>query len=343
MARSKFFTALLVSTLLATTTATVANASPISGSNTAPSIVTHTAEEHMPLYHDDSADGFCERDRIASNFQNCAIYSPANKTLMRIHFKPATHHSTKVVMLLDGASAVDTHNRWVNLGGAARTFAGKNINVILPIGGGASYYADFQYPYRGCSLVHPTLNMQQWETFLTKDVVRWAQQQKLSTRRWRIGGFSMGGGSALALAERHPSIFAKAFSFSGLNTIALPGVQEMLTTTSDITACMWAPFGTPVNPSRYEFDPYLNMEKLTSLDFVYLSAASGFTPSDYHVGDASSAFWEWGVLASTVAFSEKAAVMGLSNVCTEIFPEGSHTYRTAYYALNKALPYILAG
>ena len=76
---------------------------------------------------------------------------------------------------------------------------------------------------------------------------------------------------------------------------------------------------------------------------MYLSAASGFTPSDYHVGDASSAFWEWGVLASTVAFSEKAAVMGLSNVCTEIFPEGSHTYRTAYYALNKALPYILAG
>lgn len=342
MARSKFFTALLVSTLLATTTATVANASPISGDNTTPPIVTHTAEEHMPLYQDDSTNGFCERDRIASNFQNCAIYSPTNKTLMHIHFKPATGHSTKVVMLLDGASAVDTHNRWINLGGAARTFAGKNINVILPIGGGASYYADFQYPYRGCSLTHPTLNMQQWETFITKDVVRWVQQQKLSTSKWRIGGFSMGGGSALALAERHPNIFSKAFSFSGLNTIALPGIQEMLTTTSDITACMWAPFGTPANPSRYEFDPYLNMEKLTSLDFVYLSAASGFTPSDYHVGDASSAFWEWGVLASTVAFSEKAAVIGLSNVRTEIFPEGSHTYRTAYYALNKALPHILA-
>lgn len=343
MARSKFFTALLISTLLVTTTTTLANASPEHGSNTAPSIVTHTVEEHMPLYQDASADGFCERDRIASNFQNCAIYSPTNKTLMHIHFKPATHHSTKVVMLLDGASAVDTHNRWINLGGAARTFAGKNINVILPIGGGASFYADFEYPYRDCSLTHPTLNMQQWETFITKDVVRWAQQQKLSTNRWRIGGFSMGGGSALALAERHPNIFSKAFSFSGLNTIALPGVQEMLTATSDITACMWAPFGTPLNPSRYEFDPYLNMEKLASLDFVYLSAASGFTLSSYRWGDASSAPWEWGVLASTVAFSEKAAAIGLNNVHTEIFPEGSHTYRTADYALNRTLPNILAG
>ncbi|MCP6330328.1 alpha/beta hydrolase-fold protein, partial [Klebsiella pneumoniae] len=77
--------------------------------------------------------------------------------------------------------------------------ADTDINVILPIGGGSSYYADFQYRYRHCSLIHPQLDRQQWETFITKELVAWAGSNGMDTTGWSVGGFSMGGGSALSL------------------------------------------------------------------------------------------------------------------------------------------------
>ncbi|WQD13097.1 MAG: alpha/beta hydrolase-fold protein [Lawsonella clevelandensis] len=51
------------------------------------------------------------------------------------------------------------------------------------------------------------MDTQQWETFLTKDLLRWATDNDLATSNWSVGGFSMGGGSALALTERHPEYF----------------------------------------------------------------------------------------------------------------------------------------
>ena len=305
-------------------------------------ITVRSRENTLPLRRDDSPKGRCMRDPMASNFQRCRIWSPSNKRYMSIHFKPAVKHSRRVLMLLDGASAIDTHSRWINLGGAARTFANTDINVILPIGGGASYYADFQYPYKYCSLAHLKLDTQQWETFLTKDLLRWATDNDLATSNWSVGGFSMGGGSALALTERHPDIFDQALSYSGLNMMFVPGLQEVLTVTSDLTPCMWRPFGSPLNPARYEFDPFLNMEKLRDAKDVYLSANLGIPAiRNYHSGDAINSFWEWGVVVLTVLFFLKAKAINLTNVTLHIKPLGTHNYWVAAQELRETKERIL--
>ncbi|WQD13096.1 MAG: hypothetical protein U1U88_001266 [Lawsonella clevelandensis] len=41
---------------------------------------------------------------------------------------------------------------------------------------------------------------------------------------------------------------------------------------------MWRPFRQSLNPARYEFDPFLNMEKLRDAKDVYLSANLGIRP-----------------------------------------------------------------
>ena len=290
-------------------------------------ITVRSRENTLPLRRDDSPKGRCTRDPMASNFQRCRIWSPSNKRYMSIHFKPAVKHSRRVLMLLDGASAIDTHSRWINLGGAARTFANTDINVILPIGGGASYYADFQYSYKNCTLVHPNVELQQWETFLTKELLGWARRNGLATSHWSVGGFSMGGGSALSLTERHPEIFDQALSYSGMNMLALPGLQELITVVSDYSPCVWRSFGSPFNPARYEFDPFLNMEKLRDAKDVYLSANSGFLPvKDYQLGDVDNTLWEWGVVAHTVLFFLKAKAINLTNVTFHLAPLGTHDY-----------------
>ena len=305
-------------------------------------ITVRSRENTLPLRRDDSPKGRCTRDPMASNFQRCRIWSPSNKRYMSIHFKPAVKHSRRVLMLLDGASAIDTHSRWINLGGAARTFANTDINVILPIGGGASYYADFQYSYKNCTLVHPNVELQQWETFLTKELLGWARRNGLATSHWSVGGFSMGGGSALSLTERHPEIFDQALSYSGMNMLALPGLQELITVVSDYSPCVWRSFGSPFNPARYEFDPFLNMEKLRDAKDVYLSANSGFLPvKDYQLGDVDNTLWEWGVVALTVLFFLKAKAINLTNVTLHIKPLGTHNYWVAAQELRETKERIL--
>lgn len=302
----------------------------------------HSRESNLPLRSDDSPSGYCTRDPLASNFQRCRIWSPANHTYISIHYKPAMKRSKRVLLLLDGASAVDSHNRWINGGGAARTMADTDINVILPIGGGSSYYADFQYRYRHCSLIHPQLDRQQWETFITKELVAWAGSNGMDTTGWSVGGFSMGGGSALSLTERHPDLFDQVLSYSGMDIFVIPGLLELMNSTNDITLCIARPFGSPLNPSRYEFDPFLNMEKLRSAKDVYISNSLGFVlPRNYQRGDLLGNPWEWGVALLNAAFMAKASAIGLTNVTYELTPQGSHSYHTAALALRKTKQRIL--
>lgn len=104
---------------------------------------------------------------------------------------------------------------------------------------------------------------------------------------------------------------------------------------------MGSPFGSPLNGARYEYDPYLNADKLAILESVYISAGTGFTPSHYVACDLMSAPYEWGVLASSLALYMKTQALEITHVTLDVYPEGSHTYRVAWYALQRSLPIIL--
>lgn len=287
-------------------------------------------ENTMPLAKDDSADGFCERDSVVSSFQRCSIYSAAMKRFIEVQFKPSARGSHAALLLLDGASAVESHNRWINMGGAGRNFSNTDINILAPVGGGASWYADWQYP--NCSLVHRNSWQQKWETFITRELRSWA--------RWAAGvhpslysaaGFSMGGGSAMMLAERHNDMIQQVLSFSGQTTFAWPGLQPFINLTSDASPCVLSPFGSVVNPSRYEYDPILNIDKLRGRD-VYAVAATGIIKesesAEEFARDAVNAPWEMGAAIMLKAFEDAAALHKVP-VEVEYIPRGTHTYQDA--------------
>ena len=52
---------------------------------------------------------------------------------------------------------------WLRKGGAAEFFRDKNVNVVLPLAGPGSFYADWQRD-------DPKLGRYKWETFLTQEL-----------------------------------------------------------------------------------------------------------------------------------------------------------------------------
>lgn len=298
-------------------------------------------ENNKPLAPDNSASGRCKRDPLASNFQRCEIYSPAMRRNIPIHYKPAARGGHSALLLLDGASARDDVNRWITRGLAPYTMNNTDIAVIAPIGGGASWYVDWQY--RNCSLTHPNANPQMWETFITKELRAWGTRQGIHPSLYSVAGFSMGGGSALILAGRHHDMFKQALSYSGATTLVIPGVQPVLNLTEDLGPCILGPFGGILNPTRYQLDPTLNVEKLRGID-VYASAANGIprknaTPQQFW-HDAKAGMWETGALI-LLKFFDDAAQRKNVPVTVNYLGRGSHQYEDAARELRATRNRIL--
>ncbi|MFY9189875.1 MAG: alpha/beta hydrolase family protein [Lawsonella sp.] len=286
-------------------------------------------ENTKPLAPDNSANGRCERDPLASNFQRCEIYSHAMKRNIPIHYKPAARGGHSALLLLDGASARDEFNRWIPRGLAPSTMKNTDMAIIAPIGGGASWYVDWQYP--NCSPAHPEANPQMWETFITKELRAWGTRRGINPSLYSVAGFSMGGASALMLSGRNHDMFKQALSFSGTNTLVVPGVQPLLNFTEDWGPCMLSPFGSMLNPTRYQMDPTLNVEKLRGID-VYASSANGLPRKGADLNqlrrDLENGYWETGTFILLKMF-EAAAKRKNVPVTVNYLGRGSHQYEDA--------------
>lgn len=304
-------------------------------------IFVKSPENRKPLALDDSADGRCERDPLASNVQRCEIYSHAMQRIIPIHFKPAARGGHAALLLLDGASARDEFNRWIPRGRASAIMANTDIAIIAPIGGGASWYMDWQYP--NCSPAHPEANPQRWETFITRELRAWGVRQGINPSLYSVAGFSMGGGSALMLASRHHDMFKQALSFSGTTTLAIPGVQALLNVTEDWGPCLLSPFGSMVNPTRYRLDPTLNVERLRGID-VYASSANGLPrKTDDPVlvrRDIENGPWEMGTLILLRLFEAEAKRKNVP-ATVRYLGRGSHQYEDAARELRHTRKRIL--
>ncbi len=66
---------------------------------------------------------------------------------------------------------------------------GKGTNVVIPFGGGGSFYTDWERP-------DPKLGINKWETFLTRELPAYmAKQHNSDNKRNGIAGLSMSGTS----------------------------------------------------------------------------------------------------------------------------------------------------
>src|SRR5690606_14695355 len=168
----------------------------------------------------------------------------------------------------DGLRATEEVSGWIKDAGAVDFFADKNVTVVLPVGGQASFYSDWLEPNNGKNY--------KWETFLTKELPPLLESQWRATDTRGIAGLSMGGTAAMFLSARNSDFAKFAASYSGFLTTTSTGMPQairlaMIDAGGFDAAAMWGP---PDSPLWEEHDPVYLADRLKGKS-LYISSGTG--------------------------------------------------------------------
>lgn len=166
---------------------------------------------------------------------------------------------------LNGLYGSEYSSAWLqdNRGDAQSIFGDKNIMLVLPVGGQASFYSDWEKEDRGDNL--------RWDTFLTEEL------PDLLARDWRTNNHrgSMGATASVLLAERRRDLFQFAGSMSGFLDMSSPGMPNaldaMLSPYQREATNMWGPY---YSSGWQDHDPKLMLGNLRNTT-VYAHVATG--------------------------------------------------------------------
>ncbi|GAA5050623.1 alpha/beta hydrolase family protein [Nocardia callitridis] len=204
------------------------------------------------------------------------VFSAAMGKPITIEVLPAVDDSVPAPTLyllngVDGGSSDgdwSTGDNWLTKTDAASFFADQHVNVVMPIGGGGSYYADWRHD-------DPVLGKQLWTTFLTKELPAVVDSAFGTTGANAVAGLSMSGVSVFQLAMGAPGFYRAIGSYSGcVRTSDLQGravVDSLVTSQRGNVDNMWGP---PNDPAWAANDAYLNAEKLRGTT-IYVASGNG--------------------------------------------------------------------
>ncbi|MBU3063526.1 esterase family protein [Nocardia sp. NEAU-G5] len=211
--------------------------------------------------------------------------------------------------LLNAVDGGEAGGPWNVRTDAARFFADKNVNVIVPIGGRASYYTDW-------AADDPALGRNQWSTFLIHELPPLLNARFGMTGRNAVAGVSMSGTSALDLAIEAPGLYQAAGVFSGCPSTSDPAARAMvysqLASFGADAANMWGP---PGSPAWVAHDPALNAARLRGVA-LYVSVGNGVPGAHDTLADPSIG-GNVGVLTDRLLAG--GALEGIANGCTHAF------------------------
>ncbi|MFB7874928.1 MULTISPECIES: alpha/beta hydrolase [unclassified Nocardia] len=145
---------------------------------------------------------------------------------------------------------------------------GAQATVVMPIGGGGTFYADWQAE-------DPALGTQRWLTFLTAELPPVIDSAFHGTGRDAVAGVSMASSAVFRMAQEQPRRFRLAGSFSGCVRTSDPAGQAMVS--AIVTARQGNPvnlWGAPGDPAWAANDPYLHAERLRGVG-LYVSTGNG--------------------------------------------------------------------
>ncbi|MEU2042310.1 alpha/beta hydrolase [Nocardia niwae] len=288
-------------------------------------------------------------------------------------FRAADGNTDRVVYALDGMRAREDLNGWEIETEAARELTRWNINVVMPVGGQSSFYADWNasssflgiqagsgstsgsssgsssgsgglqifsagpgksYPYR-------------WETFLTHEL-RFALRDRLGFNPNRNGvfGLSMGGSAALTLAAYHPDQFSFAGSFSGYLNISAPGMREAIRVAMiDAGGYNVDSMAAPWDPKWLRMDPFVFAPRLIENNTrVWVSAASARpTATDKpSFNTLNGMALEALALVNTRAFQVRMTTLRATNIAYDFPAFGIHAWNTWQDQIFRILPDLSA-
>ncbi|MFC3961798.1 alpha/beta hydrolase [Nocardia jiangsuensis] len=175
---------------------------------------------------------------------------------------------TPVLYLLNAVDGGEDGGPWTRRTDVAEFYADKPITVVVPMGGRASYYTDWQAD-------DPVLGRNRWSTFLGDELPPLLQQRFGTADRMAVAGVSMSATSALNLAIEHPGRFRAVGAFSGCPRTSDPAARAMVYAQLGVFGAnatnMW---GGPADPAWPAHDPTLNADRLRGTA-LYVSAGNG--------------------------------------------------------------------
>lgn len=252
------------------------------------------------------------------------ISSPAMNQVVQVQvLHPAGGGSRPSYYLLDGLDPGVGQSTWTNATDAEGFFRGKNVNVVLPVGGKASYYTNWQRE-------DPALGHYQWETFLTQELPPLVDGHFSGNGVNAIGGLSMGGHAAYILAARHPALYTTVAGYSACpdTGMATGAVQFSIITRGGNPDNMWGPGGSPAWAAH---DPALMLDRLRGKT-LYLSTGTGLPgphelelkpqlPENIVLGGPI----EFAVDTCVIAFERRARAAGVP-IRVDYSPVGTHSW-----------------
>ncbi|MBN9645267.1 alpha/beta hydrolase-fold protein [Corynebacterium mendelii] len=242
------------------------------------------------------------------------------------------------VWMLDGMRATDEESGWTLHTNIEQFYADKNVNVVLPVGGTASFYTDWNEPDNGRHYM--------WESFLLNELPAVLANGYRANGQRAIEGLSMGGTAAINLAEHRPDMFNFVGSFSGYLDTTSSGmfmaIDRALNEEHFHAAKMWGPEGT----QRWiDNDPKLGIEALNGKT-VYVSAGNGRDDYGQDGSVAEAPANEAGKGLEIIArmtsetFAKRAEKVPGVNLVTKFRPSGVHAWPYWQFEMAQAWPYV---
>ncbi len=170
--------------------------------------------------------------------------------------------------LLNGAGGGEDAATWDKQTDVRQFLADKNVNLVQPVGGKFSYYADW-------AQTDPALGVNMWKTFLTEELPPLIDRGLNTNGHNALVGMSMSGTSALELPITAPGLYTAVAALSGCAQISDPVgynfVNTVITTGGGDTSNMYGPQSDPRWAAN---DPYVHAAQLRGLD-LFISSGSG--------------------------------------------------------------------
>ncbi|NNH73091.1 esterase family protein [Nocardia uniformis] len=280
-------------------------------------------------------------------------------------FRAADGNTDRVVYLLDGERAENDMNGWEEYTEIPAALTKFNINVVTPVGGQSSFYADWMEPssfngvnpdgsglpgsdsgsaVSGWTETSGKSYTYKWETFLTQNLPN-ALRDRLgfSSTRNGVFGLSSGGSAALVMAAYHPEQFVYAGSLSGYLYQSAPGMREALRMAMLAAGGYNIDSMAPAGSEQWKrLDPYGFASTLAANGTrLYISAGSG-QPAQQDLSSSDAIIQgmplEGIALANTRAFQSKMESLGYENVTYDFPSIGVHNWGQWEQVANRLIP-----
>ncbi|AFA75243.1 putative secreted esterase [Gordonia polyisoprenivorans VH2] len=125
------------------------------------------------------------------------------------------------IIFLDGLRATNDYNGWERETNVAY-LSQRGYNVVMPIGGQSSFYADWNAPSPTAGQVHPY----RWETVLKNSLPQFLDAHGFHNRT--LVGLSMSASQAVMIGNERRDLYSRVVSMSGFMNIVATGMQTMM-------------------------------------------------------------------------------------------------------------------